>query len=494
MQIQNSQPIMANSDLIVLERGADELLLMDTWAVQPLYIKKGREYVLNLIRKAARPVTRQKLEASFPMDKNLIATFIQHRILVEEQRSRAVGNPKSFDGSAKTNSISLYLLLSQSCNLGCVYCLNGRRTYKTDGHLKMDDKVAFKSVLQCLDRLEQGGSLEIVFFGGEPLLNWPMVKKIILYCEKELKPVHGDKTIKYHLTSNLTVLPDDFLKWATEYKIGVLCDVDGEAQIHDQCRPYKNGKPSHAVIAANIAKLVDAGLNISLRATITSLNVKNMMEIALHHKAFNVKGSALVPLNPVNSDEDLLDEQLVPDAAILIQGLEAVYSSRIWSSEKLFPFSVYAHKIRPGMRVTMGCGAPRGNTPVVDVKGNVYPCIYLMGIQRFYLGNVMEKEWIDKTLLEQMHHALNVDHLDECKTCQWRYLCGGGCPVSRLTVLNNPDCTQKLKNYCSMISCDYNKKILELLLWELAQEADDGTQATFADSSVAMDATQTVYC
>ena len=451
MQYKKAKNLTANKNLIMLERGGDELLLVDPCTVQPLYIKRGRDYIKGLIREAGRPGAREGLEGAFPCDKDLLDTLIRHRILVEEVQGPVSKSPHPSKVVEKTSGMSLYLLLSQSCNLGCIYCLNGKRTYRTGRNLLMGEKVAFRSVERCMERLEPGGSLEVVFFGGEPLLNWPMVKKVIRHCEDKLKLIHGDKRIKYHMTSNLTILPDDLVYWAEKYKISVLCDVDGEAEVHNRCRPYKGGKGSHATIVASIGKLVKAGVDISLRATITSLNQHRMMEIARHHKALGVRGCGLVPLSPVNSDEELFDEGLIPDASVLIQGLEEVYRSRVWSSERLFPFSVYSSKVRPGTRITMGCGAPYGNTPVVDAKGDVYPCIYLVGIKRFYLGNVLEPEWIDKTMLARMQRLLNVDNLEECRDCQWRYLCGGGCPVTRLTVLNNPDCTQEIRQYLSLI-------------------------------------------
>ena len=492
---ENIDSIVANHNLITLERGAEELLLIDPSAVQPLYIKRGRDYIKNVIGGASQPLSRERLEKEFSVNQDLLDTLIRHRILLKNGHESSDTAIQGFQPVKKTSGISLYLLLSQSCNLGCIYCLNGRETYKTGRNIKMGEDVAFRSVERCLERLEKGGFLEIVFFGGEPMLNWPMVRKVIRHCEDRLKPVHSDKRIKYHMTSNLTVLPKDFLKWARDYQISVLCDVDGEQSIHDRCRPYRNGRPSHDDITANIEKLVKAGVDISLRATITSINAGGILEISRHHKALGVRGSAIVPLNPVNSDEEVLEEQLIPDASVLIRGLRALYDSRIWSSERLFPFSVFANKVRPGTRITMGCGAPLGNTPVVDANGDAYPCIYLMGIKRFYMGNVMEQEWVDYAMLEDMQRLLYVDHLEACRDCKWRYLCGGGCPVSRLTVLNNPGCTEKVKNYCSMISCEYTRKILELLFWELAEEADSALKAkTATNPIVAIDADQTIFC
>ncbi|MBW2031934.1 MAG: SPASM domain-containing protein, partial [Deltaproteobacteria bacterium] len=98
-------------------------------------------------------------------------------------------------------------------------------------------------------------------------------------------------------------------------------------------------------------------------------------------------------------------------------------------------------------------------------------------------------------LVEWMIKTLQVDHIDECRGCSWRYICGGGCPVTRLTVLSNPDVTPEIAEYCSKINCNYNKKILELLFWELAEEASMcRPSASARDPSVALDPHQTVHC
>ncbi len=307
--------------------------------------------------------------------------------------------------------------------------------------------------------------------GGEPLLNWELAKKIILFCEETLKPKYPDKGIKYHLTSNLAHFPADLIEWAKRYEIGFLCDVDGPADLHNRLRPYRNGKPSHDDIAKNIARLVDAGLPVSLRATLTSLNQDRMEAIARHHRDLGGISSAFVPVNPVNSDEDILSASLLPSPEAIIDGLSEVYRLKIWKSKDIFPFSTYGRKVRPGARMIVGCGAPYGNTPVVDVNGDVYPCIYLVGIRRFFIGNITDDAYPDTRLLDGMMESLTVDNNEECRPCAWRYLCGGGCPVARLTVLDNPGASQQVIDYCKKISCIWTKKVLELLLWERAERA-----------------------
>lgn len=467
-------------DLVILERGDDEMLLVDATNPRPLYIPRGREYVRRYVEAVRELGSTEAVDARFPQDGELLAMLMEHGIVRQGNApepcqctcSGACGDRESIPRT----EMSLYLLLSQSCNLGCVYCLNGTESYHKDSNLKMPDEVAFRSVERCLTDLEPGGRLEIVFFGGEPLLNWPLAKRVITHCEDVLKGRFPDKQVRYHITSNLTVLPDDLIEWALRHEITFLCDVDGPAPVHDACRPYKGGAPSHARTAANIARLKEAGLRVALRATITARNQDSIAEIARHHKALGGAGTAFVPVNPVNSDEAILSANLLPSPDRVLEGLAEVFEERVWDIEDLFPFNLYASHLRCGLRNTRGCGAPYGNTPVVDVNGDVYPCIYLVGIERYYLGNLMDGSYPDRRVLDAMMDGLHVDHMEECRGCSWRYICGGGCPVGKLTVFDNPLATPTTLDYCRRIRCDQARKIIELLLWREATEAARSVQ------------------
>lgn len=469
------QNLALTRNLIMLEKGREELLLVNSFESLPLYIKKGREYIKNFLDAVKELGTVESINQAFPGDTELLDLLMNHRIVIHpgDESNRVDEADISFDKQAKDEKpgMSLYLLLSQSCNLGCIYCLNGRKTYKKDANLKMKEEVAYKSVERCLDSLSAGGKLEVVFFGGEPLLNWPLAKKIITYCENNLTERRKDKEIHYHITSNLTMLPKDLIEWAKRYNITFLCDIDGPADIHNECRPYKNGKASHDRTVKNIARLNRAGLKVALRSTLTRRNQGHMLEIAKHHKELGAIGCAFVPLNPVNSDEDILPETMMPSIKTMTKGLAKVYKSKVWEAKDLFPFNVYASHLHGGSRSVMGCGAPYGNTPVVDVNGDVYPCIYLVGIKRFYLGNILNDNYPISKVLDWMMEFLHVDNVAECKECAWRYICGGGCPVGKLTVFENHLASRKTVQYCNGIRCDYTKKVIELLLWDLAKEA-----------------------
>jgi uncharacterized protein len=372
--VEGHRRLKITDNLLMLERGRDEFILTDYVDLPALYVKKGKRYIKDFLKAVADLKTYKRTLEAFPHDADLLNTLLHHGIIVPHSFKRKPLQNHSPDGPESHNktSISLYLLISQSCNLGCIYCLNGKKTYQTDKTLKMTRDIAFRSIERCLVDLAPGGRLEVVFFGGEPMLNWPLAKETIAHCEDSLRVRHPEKDIRYHVTSNLSLLPGDVIDWARRFDVTFLCDLDGPAEVHDVCRPFKNGRPSHESTVRNVRRLIDAGLRVDLRATVTNLNQDRLLEIAEHHKQSGGASSAFIPVNPVNSDEDILAERLLPSPKKIASGLIEIYRSGVWKNGELHPFSLYAPRLRPGALTVLGCGLPCGNTPVVDVNGDVF--------------------------------------------------------------------------------------------------------------------------
>ena len=449
--MKNRSRLTIAENLLLLERGQDELLLTNTIDHRPLYIKTGREYIKAFLKAVRELGSYDGIVKAYPQEASLLNVLLNYGIVVPlgtEKQSKPFEKASGESASGKKMNMSLYLLLSQSCNMSCVYCLDGARTYQTEKRLKMSKGIAFRSIERCLDDLNDGGRLEVIFFGGEPLLNWPLAKEVITHCENCLREKHKGKKRQYHFTSNLSFLPNDLIEWAKKYNISFLCDIDGPPAIHDQCRPFRNGVGTYEATAQSIQQMRAAGLKIDLRATITSLNQDYLPETTAQHKAIGGNSSAFVPVTPVNSDESILPERMLPSPEKIIKGMTDVYRSKLWKAGELFPFNQYASKLRAGSATVVGCGAAHGNVPAVNANGDVYPCIYLVGIKRFYLGNIMDASYPKRDLLAQLYDELQVDHLEDCRQCAWRYLCSGSCPLGRLTVSNNPLATAQVKTYC----------------------------------------------
>ncbi len=452
-------------DVIFLERGEDELLLVDSFQLRPLYVRRGRERIRQVLAEADRGLSLEALKARFPADGPLIDLLASHGVI---GRAPAREEPPASGPtpSGRKGRVTLYLLVTEACNLRCTYCLDGSGTYDRRSPSGLKTDIAVRAVERCLAELAPGGRLEVAFFGGEPLLKWPRVKEILRACES-LRADHPEKRIIFHLTSNLTAPPEDLVEWVTRYGIRVLCGIDGPPDVHDHCRTYAGGGPSHGRSAETIRRLVAAGAEVTLRATVSSLNVGRIEEVAAHHEALGGATSLFVPLRPVNSDGQVVDERMLPDPATLIASALDL-SRRPSAKARLFPFNDFSATVRPGARHPVACGAPHGTTYVVRPNGDVYPCIYLVGHPRYRLGNVAGP--LDHEPLVRMMEELHVDRREDCAACAWRYACGGGCLVmvqARALGRNRP----AVAEYARAITCDFSRALLGASLWEAADAA-----------------------
>jgi uncharacterized protein len=467
-------PLHVTENLIALERGEDELLLVNSFSMRPMYVARGRGAVKGLLAEAGGR-TLENLAAGHPQDAPLIRMLREHRLLLgAEERERYTGqeiDAKAAEPARLKDKMTVFLLLTESCNQACIYCLNGSDTYHKSGSSVMSADVALASIRACLDKIKDGGTLQVTFFGGEPLLQWPLVKEIIGRCERELRKERGDRRIAYHITSNLTLQPPDLVEVLKSHNMTVLSDVDGPPEVHDRCRPFLGGRPSHARTADTLKRLVDAGIKVALRTTITALNQDVIMETAAHHKALGAANSGFVPVCAVDSDRQYLADELLPDPDRIIANLIELYRSGLWSRDNLFPFNEYVLKLRPGSRQVTGCAAPSGSTPVIRPNGDVYLCIYLVGQEKFRYGT-LSSSW-NRSLLDHSSVSLHVDNVAECKDCAWRYVCGGGCPVMKLAYLDGVPASPRAEEYGRRINCDFTKAVLTELLWDTAGKVKD---------------------
>ncbi len=468
---------MTSGDLVVakqakLLRRGREVIVFNAENVNPIYFSSGGDeawFILNRLRQH-EPFSSVPKNICSP---ELFEFFRQHSLVVPEgldapDRKRDCLHCEKELGPSFQRS--LYLLLSQSCNQACIYCLNGCETYQKARHLMMPADVAFRAVEKTLDSIAPKGKVEIIFFGGEPLLNWELAKQVIGHCETKLKPKHPGKTIAYHLTTNLTILPNDLVENAKRYGITFLVDVDGPEDIHDKTRPFVDGTGSFKVTAKNIEKLVKAGLNLALRATVTSYNQDRMLDIAKTHRELGARGSAFVPLNPVDSDGRVLPSEMCPSPRRLADGLKEVFHSQVWPVKELFPFNEYLNRFVPGYRNTCGCGAPYGNTPVITIDGKIYSCIYLVGNKRYETGDLAKDDFPRQDVVARMLEVINIDRRPKCRKCGFRYLCGGGCPVGEFSIAGNPKASPAIKDYVQQISCTMSKTCLTELFWQVGKE------------------------
>jgi uncharacterized protein len=174
---------------------------------------------------------------------------------------------------------------------------------------------------------------------------------------------------------------------------------------------------------------------------------------------------------PVNSDEMLLPQEYYPDAGCYKVNLEKAIALNTWETQDFYSLKEYLSRIRPHNRISVACGAPYGNTPTVDVNGDVYSCIYLVGLPKYCVGNVFDPDFPRMRGLQELAAYLNVNQNPICGKCAYRYICGGGCPVRRLSVEDNSNATPAVRRYAREIACTEAITVINYLLWKLAEDA-----------------------
>jgi len=422
---------------------------------RPLLIRRGSEFIINYLKniEAGNETTDIRLEK----------VLRSHNIIVDADEL-----VPSWNNSPNIKSLALYLIIDHNCNMACTYCLAGSKTYRRKQRMPLS--VAKESLEKASPLITPNNTLEIVFFGGEPLLNSPAVFDIVDFVETQLKPKYPKIHFHYHVTTNLTVLNDDLILLFKEYNFTILTDIDGRKVEHNITRPFLTGKSSFDVTVKNVQKLIRHGVQVSVRCTVTSVNVDNLGQIYDYFKTLGVYSQSYPMLMPVDSDCSLVNKALFPEVQPYVDFIRKKLLVSLQDRVYLAPITEVVDQVIAARTQFFGCGLPMGYTAVVDAKGMVYPCIYLVGNKKYLLGSVFDENPFNFSFPQ-----LSVDNIEFCRDCKLRYLCGGGCPLSELIV---KDISIEALEYFHKVSCALAWTSFEEACWALVTGKVD--QNTFA--------------
>jgi uncharacterized protein len=446
--ISNLAQYKVSKNLLRIEKNG-QLLLTNTLSITPLLITQGKELVEAALNAVGTSVKEP------PGDEQLYQTFLNHHIIVpSSDDEKAPYVDFSYNPEEKKSGMTMYMLVSQDCNLRCKYCFAHEFPYRQKKQMPFD--VATQAIRRNVKRLLANGKISIV--------------------EKEIKPEHKKKEFPYHITTNLTNLPDDFVQWIKRYKITLLTDLDGHRAFeHNFLRPTADGKGSFEQIINNIAMLNKEGIKVEVRSTICASNQDYIFEISKKMNELNGGGAVLELVSPFDCLQRPIPEDLLPDIDRYIKNVSIIYRSGSPPVENIFPINKKLERLRDGKGGALGCGMPWGNIHVIDHLGDVYMCTYLVGQEKYKMGNVFDDGFTYSNEEKAVRNALksvHVDHVQSCSKCSWRYLCSGHCPIARLAVEANEEKGQKVpayvKKYTFAKSCKMSRTFYETLLWDLA--------------------------
>lgn len=318
---------------------------------------------------------------------------------------------------------SMCLLVAEDCNLRCKYCFadtgdmgHGRRLMtKEVGKAAVDYIIAHSGKrIHC----------EIDFFGGEPLVNMPVVKYVTEYVRQKEKET--GKQFKLTLTTNGMLLNDANIKYLNDNNISLVLSLDGRREVHDFMRPDAGGRGTYDKVVANFKKLVKSrgGNNYYLRGTYTNRNMDFTKDVlSMADEGFDILSVEPVVLK--DSPYGFTEKDL-PTIFKEYDKLTAAYLQRKKEGRGFFFFH-FNMDLEHGPCVAKrlsGCGAGH-EYYAVAADGNMYPCHQFAGREKYMLGNVFEG--VKNTELPKEFRRTHVLSKEKCRECWAKFFCSGGC-------------------------------------------------------------------
>ena len=332
------------------------------------------------------------------------------------------------------------LTITKNCNLRCQYCFVTKSEVR--GAMPLD--IVQRSVQFLLDQLRRSQSKTtgtITFFGGEPLLFWSMIKKIVEYAITEANDAHYQ--MEFMLSTNGTLLDAEKLAFIRQHKIFTDISIDSHNEtIHNNLRPFANGKGSFRRIVANL-RLLRKGDPVGIKATITPTNIGLVDYFAHFSKPGTLSSIAFSPFFSAGCTDNFSEHdveryriELEAYANFLVENWS---KGKIVSPERnLLSLIRLLASEREGKSLSSCLAASR--SIVVSMNGDIYPCEPLADIPDFYLGNI--QSGFDNQLREKMIERINSKNKKGCENCPAKAWCGESC-ISCSYVMGNCDSGDK---------------------------------------------------
>lgn len=357
---------------------------------------------------------------------------------------------------------ALCLHIAHDCNLACRYCFAEEGEYH--GHRALMD---FETGRMALDFLIAGSgnrrNLEVDFFGGEPLMNFEVVKQLVAYGRQQEK-LH-DKHFRFTLTTNGVLLDDDVMEFANREMDNVVLSIDGRKEVHDRMRPFRRGAGSYDLIVPKFQKLAESRSQerYYVRGTFTHYNTDFSNDV-LHLADLGFRQISVEPVVAQPGDAYALTEGDLPVLFAEYDKLAAEMVKRKREG-KAFNFFHFMIDLEGGPCVykrLSGCGSGTEYLAVTP-WGDLYPCHQFVGNEDFLMGNV--RDGVTAVDIRDEFKSCNVYAKEKCRTCFARFYCSGGCAANSYNFHGSITDAYDL-------GCELQKKRIECAIMIKAAEAE----------------------
>lgn len=364
---------------------------------------------------------------------------------------------------------AICLHVAHDCNLACKYCFAGKGEY--DGPKGL---MSFETGKRALDFLiEKSGTrknLEVDFFGGEPLLNWDVCKKLVEYGRSKEKEYN--KNFRFTVTTNGVLLNDEIMEFCNKEMGNVVLSLDGRKETHDRLRTCRNGKGSYDLIIDNFKKFAESRnqQDYYMRGTYTSYNTDFSKDI-IHMADLGFKELSIEPVVCDPSEPYALKENDLP---VLKKQYEILANEMLkrYRNGNGFTFYHYMIDLDAGpciVKRVSGCGVGTEYMAVTP-SGELYPCHQFVGDEKFLLGDIWKG--VTNTAVLEEFNGCNVYSHKECKDCFAKLYCSGGCAANAYHSTGSV-------NGIYEFGCELHRKRIECAIMLKVAEAEENLKVVY---------------
>ncbi|MGE4273575.1 MAG: nif11-like peptide radical SAM maturase [Desulfitobacterium sp.] len=408
-----------------------------------LFEYRGDHYLLNIEKMAAYRVSTELLsilhsigeqQTTLPVDQE---ELLRSWNLIKEDKKKSTSVP-----AVEPAPITyMYLFLTQSCNLRCIYCYGDGGEYGTGG--SMDTTTARQAVDWLIAKSGKMKKMYLGFFGGEPLINFPLMKTTVEYANKKAQEAH--KEVEFFVTTNATLLDEEKMSFINEQQISVQISFDGPKEIQDAQRPFVNGQGSYDSVVPKIKKLLALAPKTSGHAVLWGDTDPQLIKDTLQDIGFTT--FSLAPASHSLFTDESDKNNSIRKIQLQLQALEqeaATWLLHIRSRDKEILRSLKAssagYGIYHGMVALLHnrhryhfCGVGRKMVGV-SVTGDIYPCHRFVGNDDYKMGHVGDEKfnrdgYLQSPLVSQAN----------CASCFASHYCAGGCLHDNLSSSGSSD-------------------------------------------------------
>ena len=358
---------------------------------------------------------------------------------------------------------ALCLHIAHDCNLACRYCFAEEGEYHGRRAL-MSYEVGKRALDFLIENSGNRKNLEVDFFGGEPLMNWQVVKDLVKYGRKQEK-LH-DKKFRFTLTTNGVLLNDEIMDFCNQEMGNVVLSLDGRKEVNDRMRPFRNGKGSYDLIVPKFQKFADSRHQEKyyVRGTFTHYNLDFSKDV-LHFADLGFKQVSVEPVVAKPEEDYAIREEDIPTILEEYDKLakEMVRREKEGRGFHFFHFMIDLTGGPCVYKRLSGCGSGTEYLAVTP-WGDLYPCHQFVGEEKFLMGNVFDG--LKNTELQEEFKCCNVYAKEKCRKCFAKFYCSGGCAANSYNFHGSI-------NDAYDIGCELQRKRVECAIMIKAALADE---------------------